>query len=98
MDDRPSAPKSAPATSTPRADADEAPVTWLDFAKAARDAGFLQKLVLLLIGFALTSLLGTYLANQFRRESAKTEFEVATMQADISRSITVFEALSQLMD
>ena len=98
MDDRPSPPKSAPATSTPRADADEAPVTWLDFAKAARDAGFLHKLVLLLIGFALTSLLGTYLANQFRRETAKTEFEVAAMQADISRSIAVFETLSQLMD
>lgn len=61
-------------------------------------ADFFEKLLLLIIGFALTSLLGGYLTNQFRTETAKTDFEVAAMQADLSRSVQVFESLSQLMD
>jgi hypothetical protein len=65
-----------------------------DKKKPFRD--FVEKLSLLLIGFVLTSLVGGYLANQFRRETAKTEFEIAAMQSDISRSVQVFESISQL--
>lgn len=59
---------------------------------------FVEKLSLLVIGFGLTTLAGGYLANKFRRETAKTEFEIAAMQSDISRSVQVFESVSQLMD
>jgi len=60
--------------------------------------GFVEKVLLLVIGFALTTALGGYLTNQYRRETAKTEFEIASMQSDISRSIEVFQSISQLMD
>jgi hypothetical protein len=61
-------------------------------------AGFVEKLILLVIGFALTTLVGGFLADRFRRESAKTELEIAAMQSDIGRSVQVFENISQLMD
>jgi hypothetical protein len=61
-------------------------------------SGFFEKLILLIIGFALTTLVGGFLADRYRRESARTEFEIAAMQSDISRSVQVFENISQLMD
>lgn len=41
---------------------------------------FLEKLAVLLIGFLLTTVVGSYLTNQFRKESAKTELEIVAMQ------------------
>jgi hypothetical protein len=59
---------------------------------------FLQKLLLLVIGFVLTYWCGNYLTDKFRRETAKTEFEFASMQSDISRSLQIFEDVSRMMD
>jgi hypothetical protein len=61
-------------------------------------SGFMEKLILLVVGFALTTLVGGVLADRFRRENARTELEIAAMQSDIARSIQVFENISQLMD
>jgi hypothetical protein len=61
-------------------------------------AGFFEKLALILITFFLTTGVGGYLADRFRKENAKTEVQIAAMQADIGRSIQTFEAISQLMD
>jgi hypothetical protein len=46
----------------------------------------------------LTGWFGNYLTDKFRRETAKTEFEVAAMQSDISRSMQFFEDVSRMMD
>lgn len=61
-------------------------------------AGFVEKLILLCLGFLLTTLVGGYLTDRFRKENAKTELEIAAMQSDIGRSVQVFENISQLMD
>ena len=61
-------------------------------------SGFFENLILLVIGFMLTTLVGGFLADRFRRENAKTELEIAAMQSDIGRSVQVFENISQLMD
>jgi hypothetical protein len=61
-------------------------------------AGFSEKLVLLVVGFGLTTLVGGYLADQFRKESARTALELADMQMDITQSVQLFEIISQLMD
>ena len=61
-------------------------------------SGFFEKLILLFIGFALTTAVGGFLSDRFRRESARTELEIASMQSDIGRSVQVFENISQLMD
>jgi hypothetical protein len=61
-------------------------------------SGFFEKVILLVIGFALTTAVGGFLSDRFRRENARTEFEIAAMQSDIGRSVQVFENISQLMD
>lgn len=61
-------------------------------------SGFFEKVVLLVIGFALTTAVGGFLSDRFRRETARTELEIAAMQSDIGRSVQVFENISQLMD
>jgi len=59
---------------------------------------FIEKLVLLILGFALTTAVGAYLSNQFRTESTRVELEIAAMESDINRAVQAFEAISQLMD
>ncbi len=61
-------------------------------------AAFIEKVALLFIGFSLTSLVGGYLANHYRMENARTDFELAAMQSDLSRSMQIFESISELMD
>lgn len=63
-----------------------------------RLGSFVEKLALLVVAFMLTTVVGTYLSNQFRSESTRAELEIAAMQSDINRLIQVFEAISQLMD
>jgi hypothetical protein len=61
-------------------------------------SGFFEKVLLLVIGFALTTAVGGFLSDRFRKENARTELEIAAMQSDIGRSVQVFENISQLMD
>jgi hypothetical protein len=72
--------------------------------RAAKDdnrfrlAPFIEKLVLLVLGFGLTTVVGSYLSNQFRSESTRAELEISAMQSEISRAVQVFEAISQIRE
>jgi hypothetical protein len=63
-----------------------------------RFASFIEKLVLLALGFALTTAAGAYLSNQFRIESTRAQLQITAMDSEITRVTQVFEAISQLMD
>jgi hypothetical protein len=61
-------------------------------------ASFIEKVVLILITFGLTTILGTELTERYKKASASKEFEIAAMSSDLSRSVTTFEDISRALD
>src|SRR5580658_7335174 len=76
-------------TGNARAEGDSSKMNWSSFA---------EKLLLLLIGFVLTTWLGTFIGGHYNRESAKKEAELAFMQSDLTQAMQTFQSISQLMD
>lgn len=69
-----------------------------DAGGSAKLLEFVQKLVLLIIGFVLTGLIGMAIAENLKRSFALEDFRIKTYQSDLEREQKIFEAISGLFD
>ena len=57
-----------------------------------------EKVFLIAVSFLLTTIVGSWLANSFQRDSATKTAELSSMQNNLTQSMALFETISLRMD